>query len=524
MRTYGFLGFSRLWRRESLSGLAAKGCLAGLVVGILALPASASAQTDFSWSGAGPVANSNWSDATNWGGTAPSGDVGTLSFPALTSAACTASPPTDACYQSYNGLTGLSATGISIDDGVRYDIGGNGITLGSGGITGATSASSHSTWPFLDLPIALSANQTWSVTTPSGLEGIEIGGDVTGSTDTVAIDFHGNAFLDLGGDDEVGAVTENGDRGNGDIVLYGGHASLNGTDGNAVRITGAGSLDAQSPSAVGPLTVEDGSSLGVGRGFPPEGTLAIDGGLTLDSTTLMEMFIDQGGTTPSTDYSQVTASGPVNLGGARFGLVGDANGTCPPLHVGDVDTLITTSGSLTGTFSGIPNGATVRVPSGCGGTASTVKINYTASAVTATVVTAGSRTPPTVGPSASQILAALSSVLAPHGKNATISALLKHGGFPFAFTAPGAGTMVINWYFVPKGAHLATAKKAKPVPIANGRVSFTKAGKGKISVRLTAKGKQLLRHAKTLKVTSRSMFTPTVGRAASKLKSFTLKR
>src|SRR5436309_770885 len=80
---------------------------------------------------------------------APSGSVGTLSFPALTNAACTSSPPTDTCYQSSNDISGVNASAISIDDGGHgsgpflsaYLITGKGITLGSGGITAAPTAS-----------------------------------------------------------------------------------------------------------------------------------------------------------------------------------------------------------------------------------------------------------------------------------------------------------------------------------------------------------------------------------------------
>src|SRR5207302_511945 len=63
---------------------------------------------------------------------------------------------------------------------------------------------------------------------------------------------------------------------------------------------------------------------------------------------------------------------------------------CPTLHVGDVDTLLTTTGLLTGTFGGVANGATQTVNcDGGGGVAPTVRINYTSQAVTATVLTAG---------------------------------------------------------------------------------------------------------------------------------------
>ena len=526
MWAFGFFGFAGAWRRESLSGLATKACLAGVVVGILALPASASALTDFTWSGADTVGNSNWSDATNWGGTAPSGSVGTLTFPALTSAACTANPPTDACYKSNNDLTGLSTTGISIHGG--YDIGGNGITLGSGGITADGESQGG-----LYVPVTLSANQTWSI----ARGGLAIG-KVTGRTDTVAIHFpsRSNADLTLDGfaDVEVGAVTVTGESAiELDPYVFSGGlkppASLNGTDGNPVTITGGGSLLVGAPgSEVGPLTTDgntvDGNAIiDVGTGVPPAGTLAVDGGLTLDSTILV-MFIDHAGTTPSTDYSQVTASGTVSLANDRLvldgALVAGGGDRCPRLNVGDVYKLITTSGSLTGTFSGMPNGTAVRQD--CGpGTPPTLEINYTASAVTATVLTAGSSATPT-----STILAALSErAFSPHGKNATIIALLKHGGFTYQLgESPAAGTMVINWYFLPKGAHLTKARKAKPVRIASGRAGLTTTANWKITVRLTANGKHLLRHAKVLKVTSKSTLTPTVGRAASKLNRFTLRR
>lgn len=101
--------------------------------------ANASAAPDFTWSGAEPLGASNWSNGGNWGGTAPSGSVGTLAFPALTSPACTANPPTATCHQSNNDVSGLNVSALSIDDGVGYQISGKAITLGAGGITASPS-------------------------------------------------------------------------------------------------------------------------------------------------------------------------------------------------------------------------------------------------------------------------------------------------------------------------------------------------------------------------------------------------
>jgi hypothetical protein len=106
-------------------------------------------------------------------------------------------------------------------------------------------------------------------------------------------------------------------------------------------------------------------------------------------------FITQPGMVAGTDYSQLSASGAVSLNGASLRLSdGEASG-CQVLTPGNVDTLLRTSGPLTGTFNGIPDGTTVALECFGAGEAPTVKINYTANTVTATVQTAGIRGEPT---------------------------------------------------------------------------------------------------------------------------------
>ncbi len=120
--------------------------------------------------------------------------------------------------------------------------------------------------------------------------------------------------------------------------------------------------------------------------------LTVNGGVTLDSTTNVTLFIDQAGTTAGTNYSQLSASSNVNLAGAVLTLsggsvqFGSSGVTCPTLHVGDVDTLVTAgAGTLSGTFASTPDGTTRSV--GCSnGTQPTVRINYTSNSVTATVL------------------------------------------------------------------------------------------------------------------------------------------
>jgi hypothetical protein len=122
------------------------------------------------------------------------------------------------------------------------------------------------------------------------------------------------------------------------------------------------------------------------------------------------------------------------------------------------------------------------------------------------------------GPTGTKVKASLGRILVPGGKAATIAAILRAGGFTFALTAPSAGTASIAWSVVPR------AKHARPVVVATGRASFAKAGAARITVRLTPSGKQLLRNAKTLTVTSKASFTPTGHAGVSVTKAFALRR
>jgi len=132
------------------------------------------------------------------------------------------------------------------------------------------------------------------------------------------------------------------------------------------------------------------------------------------------------------------------------------------------------------------------------------------------------------GVSSAQIMA-LARQLTPTGKAARIAALLKNGGFSFAFKAPAAGKAALDWYQLPAGAHLAKNAKPKPVLVATGHLSFRRAGTATMKIKLTAAGKRLLKHAqlthaKRLKLTAEAIFTPTHKTPVVAVKTFTLKR
>ncbi len=365
-----------------------------------------------SWSGTTPIGASaaHWSNASNWGasiapdaGSASNGSVETLLFPALGSAACSGQPPTSTCYSSNNDLTSLSAYGLSIDGGSGYAISGNGLTLGAGGITSTTAATSSKPSSFSP-SITLGANQSWAIDGGASKVGqLALGGAVSGPSKSLQISLSNFGSLALGADAEVGAVSIVGTNSssvgafaplNGTVTVG---SALNGSDGNTVSLTDAALLVPRT-SAVGGL-ISTGGDIEVGQGTMPAGALTVQGGVTLGSAGRLKLFVDHAGTTAGTHYSQIVAHGNVTLGGS---LVLSGGASCPALALGDKYTLISATGSVSGAFFGVPNGQDVQL--GCTGTQPRLQINYTANSVTATVMTpspGGSGTPTRGPPSVS---------------------------------------------------------------------------------------------------------------------------
>jgi hypothetical protein len=114
----------------------ARGVARASAVGVLCLmaadalclvlgPVSSASASSFTWSGRSTTTE-NWSEAQDWeGGVAPTGAVGTLTFPKLTSLACEDERPYHPCYYSKNNVSGLSAESVRIDDGEDYVIWGD---------------------------------------------------------------------------------------------------------------------------------------------------------------------------------------------------------------------------------------------------------------------------------------------------------------------------------------------------------------------------------------------------------------
>ena len=132
----------------------------------------------------------------------------------------------------------------------------------------------------------------------------------------------------------------------------------------------------------------------------------------------------------------------------------------------------------------------------------------------------GNTPPPVVGPpdfgpkpptpSARALDAALAHLLGL--KAPTIAALLKAGGENLSFTAPSAGLLSVEW--TTSGAHTAS-HQTKPVLIASASKSVAATGRSTIRLRLTAAGRKLLEHSRSLRLVETATFRP-VGELTAK--------
>ena len=110
-----------------------------------------------------------------------------------------------------------------------------------------------------------------------------------------------------------------------------------------------------------------------------------------------------------------------------------------------------------------------------------------------------------ISPTAAQIRAALLRAAVPTGLNARIAAILAGGGVTVSFAAPAAGAGQLAWYYVPRGAHLAGARKATLV--ASGRMNTTRARRIRVRLKLTGAGRRLLRLANSRTLTATATYT-----------------
>jgi beta-galactosidase len=133
--------------------------------------------------------------------------------------------------------------------------------------------------------------------------------------------------------------------------------------------------------------------------------------------------------------------------------------------------------------------------------------------------------------SRARVRSALTGVLSPKGAPARLARLLKNSGYTFTFTAPSTGKLVIDWYFVPKGSRLnaadaggARSPKRTPVLVASAATSIKRAGRQTVKVKLTRRGRSLLKPARRERLTAVARFTAIGSSTVRTTRVITLRR
>jgi hypothetical protein len=464
--------------------------------------AAATSATTATWSGAS--SSNNWSTPGNWRGNAvPSGSVGVLALPPIRSS-CMAW----GCSFGVDDIPSLAVGTLRIDSSSNYLVApmsaGDSIELlrGLSFSTAAPPASGRLLTKMV-VPLTLGGAQTWSVSGVSGTSTELALGAVSGEADPVTVRMTGGVTLQAA-EIDTGPLKL---TGGGSVVIAAQMADpadgipafpppLIGAQG--VTLANGASLEFSSANSVsGPIAVAPGSysTLQIGRGVAPDGTATVDGNVTLRVNSTLQMWIDQAAVAaqaarkhkralaqpqPSTDASQLTVYGDLDLNGASLALsqgFTDTQIDCAKLTGGQVYTLVAAT-HLVGSFNGISDGQVM--PLGvCNplGTASTpaVIISYNTRArpqtITATVV------------GAAQIKALVGRTLALAPAAPSLQGVLAAGGHSTTFNAPTAGTLSLSWTALSHGRRVA---------VASGSNVAGQVGPRTVLIKLTSAGRRLL--------------------------------
>jgi hypothetical protein len=404
---------------------------AGTVVASAVLPPSAA-----TWNGS--QTSPLWSNPDNWTPNVVPVAGQPLIFPVLPSQ-CSVSSPNSTCYISTDDLSGaseLSVPSVNIDAGASYQISGTGnginathLILGSGGLTDAPSSNGSDSINDISLPITLGADQVWALSGSVGTNlDIAIPGGITGPGFSLGVTLAGGPNLNLQGtDSEVGPVTITGKNA--------AHTGLDAGQNGTVNITQDGSLDGTDED---PVVLTDAALTGVGSTGPLDAagadidpsinsvgdTLVVDGATSFDADTVLQFSAVSAGAVAGTDFTQL-GTGSVTLGNADLALTfGTASGCYVPA-LGNTYKVIAANGAITGELdyagSPIADGSTIPLTEagGCPAAPSTLslRINYTATGVTATVVTPTTLTGSATSPVAFGQLSTYSATVTPEFSN-----------------------------------------------------------------------------------------------------------
>jgi hypothetical protein len=344
--------------------------------------------SDYTWTGGGTednISDQQWSDPSNWAqGVIPYGAVGSLSFSGVSCDGYSCGCSYGVCNAS-NDISGLAANALDIDSSTPYDISGDGLTLGAGGLTVEGEASGGTAPSTLDLPLTLGAPQSWTIDDADTPFDDAVSGD-----QPLRVAFSNGSSLVPSGGIEVGDLTASGEGG----FYLNGSMAVNSTDSSVVNLENGGGIEADlSNNSVGPVTVDSDGWLSVGGIANGGSSLAVDGNLTFNDGSELDLSVASPGTEAGVDYSQLTATGNVNLSGATLYVSqgADDQDYCDNLNPGDTLTLLSATGLITGRFANYPQGASVDIANDCDTSTqdATGTISYSSNTVTLTITNGG---------------------------------------------------------------------------------------------------------------------------------------
>lgn len=286
----------------------------------------------FTWSGTdadSTTPNDNWSDPNNWEGDAAPGPGATLVFP---------TGPTGDALTSNNDIANTTFNSITIEN-EGYTITGDGIGLG-----GTIDSSQSTGLSEISLPITFNPG-AGTITVDNSGATLELTGVTSASS---GITKEGEGTLSLEADSSaLGAVVDAGtllvDGTAGDVSVNSG--STLGGSGTVAQITTVG----------GTLSPGDSSTV--------TGTLTSTGTVVLNSSSSFDVTLNGSGDQPGSEYDQLAADGTINLNSATLSVT---TGSSFPTTGGQQYIIVqNNSGSaITGTFSGLAEGATVTTSGG----------------------------------------------------------------------------------------------------------------------------------------------------------------
>jgi hypothetical protein len=125
--------------------------------------------------------------------------------------------------------------------------------------------------------------------------------------------------------------------------------------------------------------------------------------------------------------------------------------------------------------------------------------------------------------SAAEVAAMLNGWLTRSGNMARIATLLKSGAFSMSLHAITAGTAVIDWYQDDVSARGGSIRRRQTL-VATGKLTFTAPGTANLEIKLTAKGKRLLRKAKRPRLTAKGTFAAVGMTPITSTRTFFVKR